>query len=118
MAGLAHKRLALAILVRPRGLADEHPLGMAMTDAENRLGARGVQGTLCARAYLRFQLRPVTGVIRCIIWPPGENRFSVNFRQSAVAFCRRVQNFRRGRNRGMTRLPAGNAQRIEILPTA
>ena len=48
----AHERLALAILVEARRLADDHDVGRARPDARDGLGSRRVEPALGARSDL------------------------------------------------------------------
>ena len=56
--GAADERLTLAVLIGTRGLADEHPAGLRIADAEHRLGAGLVQRAARALGHQRTQRLP------------------------------------------------------------
>src|SRR5690606_32158180 len=51
----ADERLAAAVLLRTRRLADDHPVGVAPADPEHRLGAGRVQGAARAARDRRLE---------------------------------------------------------------
>ncbi|MNC84976.1 hypothetical protein D3C83_05460 [compost metagenome] len=61
LAGLAHERLALRVLVRAGTLAHEQPVGVLVADAEHGLVALRVQRAIGAARHPLFQLRPLQG---------------------------------------------------------
>ena len=64
LTGAADERLALAILVRARRLADHHPLRVAIADAEHALGPRLVQRAQRAASSPRARARAQPGCSR------------------------------------------------------
>jgi hypothetical protein len=65
LAGAANERLALPVFVFARSFADEHERRGSAPHAEDDLRTCRVQRTFDARHRGRFEVRPLSGRIRC-----------------------------------------------------